>query len=463
MVGLVISIIWVDSDSNLKMAILDACRNNPFARSFRSASRGLARMDAPHGTLLMYATRPGDVAADGEGKNGVFTEHFLASLDMPGLEAYDVFKRTASKVYTATNKQQTPYFEGFILGDFVFNERSIEKTSSLSETHQNSKPTPHVSSEDKDEKLWRYISKSNDFMEIISFIRNNPSSVYVPLARQRIALLSKSNIKSYEPDTIIIEGGTFNIGDSTYKPRKERLNNIKVEPYAIGKYEITKRQFMYFIEDSGYITSNNGCMPFQFQKERKIPKGESWKAPGFDQSEDHPVVCISWKDAKAYTKWLSKKTGKTYRLPSEAEWEFAAKSKSRTRYSFGDDENNLCSYGNGRDESFNKYSAKNEWDIVNCNDNAVFTSVVGMYKPNKYGLYDMHGNVEEWTCSRNFDFVKTNGGRECLDSPSRRYQMVSKGGSWHWGPDFLASNARGWSHQTNSDSATGFRVARSLK
>ena len=129
-----------DSDSMLKMAILDACRNNPFNSSFRSATRGLVRMNVPTGTLLMYATRPGDVAADGEGRNGVFTQHFLASLDEPGLEAYGVFKRTATQVFEATNKQQTPYFEGFVTGDFVFNRAAKNVSKAARQTTASNSP-----------------------------------------------------------------------------------------------------------------------------------------------------------------------------------------------------------------------------------------------------------------------------------------------------------------------------------
>lgn len=109
-----------DANNDLNIVILDACRNNPFARSWRSASRGLAKMSAPKGSLILYATSPGDVAADGAGKNGLFTEKLMQSMDVEGLKVEDIFKQTAIAVSKASDREQVPYIEGVILGDFYF-------------------------------------------------------------------------------------------------------------------------------------------------------------------------------------------------------------------------------------------------------------------------------------------------------------------------------------------------------
>ncbi|MBU0499289.1 MAG: caspase family protein [Gammaproteobacteria bacterium] len=107
----------------MNLVILDACRNNPYARSFRSGgSRGLTRMNPAKGSLVLYATLPGDVAEDGKGRNGLFTEKLLASLDQPGLKVEEVFKQTALAVDQASGQKQTPWQEGVILGDFYFRE-----------------------------------------------------------------------------------------------------------------------------------------------------------------------------------------------------------------------------------------------------------------------------------------------------------------------------------------------------
>ena len=107
--------------NNLNMVILDACRNNPFERRFRSGSKGLAKMDAPKGSLMLYATSPGDVAADGKGRNGLFTQHLLTAMNIPNLKVEEVFKQTAIKVNSASSGQQLPWQTGVILGDFYFN------------------------------------------------------------------------------------------------------------------------------------------------------------------------------------------------------------------------------------------------------------------------------------------------------------------------------------------------------
>ena len=111
------------SKDQLNIIILDACRNNPYSLSMRSVQKGLASVIAPKGALVFYATSPGDVALDGNGRNGVFTEHFLASLDMPSLTIEKVFKKTAINVSKATNNVQVPWMEGVLLGDFYFETR----------------------------------------------------------------------------------------------------------------------------------------------------------------------------------------------------------------------------------------------------------------------------------------------------------------------------------------------------
>ncbi len=109
-----------EAGNGLNLVVLDACRNNPYARSVRSASRGLARMTPARGTLILYATQPGAVAADGDGRNGTFTKHLLAAMAAPGLEVEQVFKRAALAVDQETGGAQTPWVEGVVLGSFAF-------------------------------------------------------------------------------------------------------------------------------------------------------------------------------------------------------------------------------------------------------------------------------------------------------------------------------------------------------
>lgn len=112
-----------DAGNTLNIVILDACRNNPFARSFRSARSGLARMDAPTGSIVAYATAPGSVAADGSGRNGIYTKHLLQYLATPGLDISDIFFYTRKDVVQETNGQQVPWESSSLINRFYFQEK----------------------------------------------------------------------------------------------------------------------------------------------------------------------------------------------------------------------------------------------------------------------------------------------------------------------------------------------------
>jgi formylglycine-generating enzyme required for sulfatase activity len=168
------------------------------------------------------------------------------------------------------------------------------------------------------------------------------------------------------------------------------------------------------------------------------------------------VVCVHWEDADAYVAWLAKKTSKPYRLLSEAEWEYAARGRTSPgaypRFWFGDDEKVLCRYGNFQDQKAGNSGAS-------CNDGYDHTSPVGHYAPNAFGLYDMAGNVWQWTADcwhRDYSGAPGDGSawanRDC-------YERVIRGGSWYSNPWALRAAVRVSSSQ---DNAVGFRLARTL-
>ena len=120
-----------------------------------------------------------------------------------------------------------------------------------------------------------------------------------------------------------------------------------------------------------------------------------WRNSGFEQTDGHPVVNVSWNDAQAFCDWLSRKESKKYCLPTEAQWEYACRGRTQTRFYFGDDEEDLAKYGNVADASARKKFPDWSWTIK-ADDGYVFTAPVGHYQPNGFGLYDMHGNVWQW-------------------------------------------------------------------
>ena len=171
------------------------------------------------------------------------------------------------------------------------------------------------------------------------------------------------------PEMVVLPAGKFMMGS----PEGERgrdddegpQSQVTIpEPFAVGKYEVTVGQYAEFVRETKHKTGN--CY---------FPEGSSWENPGFKQSNDHPVVCVSWDDASTYAYWLSAKTGHEYRLLTEAEWEYAARAGTTTLYHFG-----RMILGNQ----------------ANYNSNNEGTVAVGSFPANAFGLHDMHGNVWEW-------------------------------------------------------------------
>ena len=190
-------------------------------------------------------------------------------------------------------------------------------------------------------------------------------------------------------------------------------------------------------------------------------QGRSWRDPGFSQTGSHPVTCISFGDAEAYLEWLSAKTGKTYRLLTEAEWEYAARAGTTTRFSFGDNEKELCRHGNGADLAARR-SIAGLGQSAACSDGYAYTAPGGTFLPNAFGLYDMHGNVRQWTqdCGHvGYAGAPTDGSAWISADCTTRIQ---RGGSWGYRPANLRSAYRDAIEPTLRRSFTGFRIARTL-
>ena len=174
------------------------------------------------------------------------------------------------------------------------------------------------------------------------------------------------------------------------------------KPFYLGTYHVTRGQFRQFVADTGY-NAEKGMKPGAFgwnpdKKEFGFNENYSWRNAGFEQTDEHPVVNVSWNDAVEFCKWLSKKEGKTYRLPTEAEWEYACRAGTTTRYSSGDDPKTLAKVGNVGDAAAKAKFPDWPWlkHAIKANNGYVFTAPVGRFKPNAFGLYDMHRNPWQW-------------------------------------------------------------------
>ena len=169
--------------NRLNIVILDACRNNPFARSFRSNAQGLAQMDAPSGTLLAFATAPGSVAADGSGANGLYTQHLVASLKTPGLKIEDVFKRVRVAVKRDSNGLQVPWENTSLEGDFYFRPGSGTPAALAVPTVPTAPVADHTAIEIV---FWESIKDSQNSMDFKAYLEKYPNGQFADIAKNRI-------------------------------------------------------------------------------------------------------------------------------------------------------------------------------------------------------------------------------------------------------------------------------------
>jgi formylglycine-generating enzyme required for sulfatase activity len=243
------------------------------------------------------------------------------------------------------------------------------------------------------------------------------------------------------PAMVVVPAGEFLMGDLQGDGYANELpvHSVRMaKPFAIGRFEVTFDDFDRFCTSSG-----RPCPP-----------------DGGNGRRDKPVIFVSWEDANAYAGWLSAQTGKTYRLPTEAEWEYAARGHNKDSRFWGKSEQPACRYANVADRSalqvFPKLTVLHQ-----CDDQFPLTSPVGSFVPNPFGLYDMLGNVWEW-CQDTYlpDYAKAApDGRAMTGWDENR---VRRGGSWFSIPRLVRSAARNgnpWSYREND---TGFRLVREL-
>jgi formylglycine-generating enzyme required for sulfatase activity len=231
-------------------------------------------------------------------------------------------------------------------------------------------------------------------------------------------------------------------------------------PFAVGKFEVTRDQFERFVRETDRPFPYS-CTWIKIGSEQELQPTWSFRFPGYFQEGNHPVVCVNWYEAKAFVAWLSKKTGKEYSLLSEAEWEYAARAGSQSRYYFGDDERFLCKFGNVADITDPSQLAVRP--LVECRDGYVRTAPVGKFAANAWGLHDTIGNAWEWVedCwNDSYSGAPDNGSPWLKGNCSIR---VARGGSW--GSIALNNRSATRSSRFNADMRAyhlSFRVARRI-
>ena len=229
---------------------------------------------------------------------------------------------------------------------------------------------------------------------------------------------------------------------------------------------MTRRQFDAFVSQTGYQTDaeKRGWGTYMNRGVSQIP-GRNWRNPGYEVGPDHPVACVTWNDAAKFCEWLSAKTGRHFRLPTEAEREYTCRAGTATRYFWGDDDKNG---GNGfcnvSDQTLKDYIKKNppvpglnSDGRVSWSDGYVFAAPVGCFRPNAWGLFDMSGNLWEW-CSDWFEKDYQNAQRVDPQGPGAGSGRVIRGGCFDETPRAFRSAKRLGFAPENADFGVGFRV-----
>ena len=238
------------------------------------------------------------------------------------------------------------------------------------------------------------------------------------------------------PLMIVVPGGEFVMGDPAGPPSVQPARRrVLAQPFAMSVHEVSVAEYRRFADVTGRTL------------DKRLTVSEE------------PARYLSWQDAVAFADWLSGETGARYRLPTEAEWEYAARAGTDTAYSFGDDPNDLCRYGNLADQSTAK--VYRQWDVADCDDGFSRLAPVGSYAANPFGLHDVHGNVTEWVLEcgmppyseADIDGTQVNTGQSCRTHGVR-------GGSWDGQAEALSSARRGFGEGRGDD--RGIRLLKEL-
>ena len=385
-----------------RLLIMDACRKDPESRLLRNSNqlelKNLQLAAPPQGVVALFSCAEGQSALEhSKLEHGVFFYHLLQGLrgqadgnrdNQVTLDEIVAFSKSETQSYARRVLQapQTPRQLGFFDGTWVLRELQPKML----------------------------------FAE----------SIGIQLA--------------------VIPAGSFLMGSAENEEGRSGdespQHRVQISrEFRLGRTEVTKGQFAAFVRDTGYRTEaeKDGQGGYGFDPETGNFKQDpqyTWQNPGFPQTDDHPVVNVSWNDAQEFLKWLSRKDGRRYRLPTEAEWEYACRAGSTTRYWNGDDAEGLAEIANVADGTA---KAKfDSWTTITARDGFVVTAPVGRFPANKFGLHDMHGNVWEW-CADWYDsaYYASSPGTD-PQGPSSGSSRVLRGGSWGNVPNLVRCASR---------------------
>jgi len=407
------------SGNPLNILILDACRDNPLPRRTRSAARGLSVTSIPSGakgTAIIYAAGEGQVAEDGpSGGHGVFADALLNALETSNLTLEQVIKKVTKNVLERTNGRQRPWSLASIQGDFYFNPQATP-IPKVSTTPASAAASSTISHTDIAHDVWLTVKESVDVETLRSYRKQFSDTPYALAADAKIAMLTGpmpgkpslptqaaakqadelASTRTHGPHQMVfMPADCYLMGSEPGSPghqSDEDYHRVCMGAFLIDRYEVTFEAYDEFARTTG----------------RDLPDDEGM---GRDK---RPVINVDWDDAWAYARWASDEYGAKFRLPTEAEWEYACR-------------------GGGRDEQYCGSDGPDEVAVYRTSA----TAPIGSKASNKLGIHDMSGNAWEMTCSP-YDVVGSmanagyqGGEMKCLEGYSHRIRSLSfRGGSW---------------------------------
>jgi formylglycine-generating enzyme required for sulfatase activity len=498
-----------DAKTDVNIVILDACRNNPFGGGSRDTGQGWAKTNAPSDTLVVYATSPGETASDGEGKNGLFTAALLGQMKN-GDELEVMFRKVKNDVNKASNGGQTPWSNSSVREEYSLSGR-IAKSAKT-----NNKPA-NAKAEQQDWEIVQNESNPSIFRE---FLRKYPDGANAPKAWERLEDLvwaaTKINWDKAKLQAFLDEfpQGKYaaEARDMQAEPAWEAVKNSKdkakyeafLKEYPEGKFAFEAKKeisrldavngnaedrknfvgmnFTYIkpgqflmgagnaeVEDARLVAGRTTFVKDETpQHTVNILNGfwlattevtnEQWElVMGNSKSSGCPkcpVEYVSWNDAKVFIRKLNERNdGLVYRLPTEAEWEYAARAGTST----------IFSVGNTLDATQANFNGELPYGEAVKSMGKGKPVVAGTYDPNKFGLFNMMGNVAEWcedVYTENFPSLPVDGSANTKGNPARR---VIRGGSWGKGGFSCRSASRDPQDADYRYSTVGFRVAATSK
>lgn len=446
----------VEGARRLKLVMLDACRNNPFAAGMRlsgkvkrSVARGFGRIEPEGDVLVAYASRHGTTADDGAEKHSPYTTALLAHMSEPGIDIRLMLGKVRDSVKAATSGEQVPHIYGTLGGRNVYLVPPKPGTDRARVT----------ALELRLKELEAKLKAKNETKVAVGVFPKKPKVT----PKQTLEPGAEFQDCSDCPKMVVIPAGSFLMGspDSEASRDSDEGPQRKVtipRAFAVGKFEVTVDQFAAFVRETGRDMGSRCSVWSKSKRIWQIRSGRNYRSPGYSQTGSHPAACVDWQDAKSYVSWLARKTGKPYRLLTEAEWEYATRAGTTTRFHFGAREKDLCAYANGADRS-----TSFDWRNKSCSDGVGdTTAAVGTFKANAFGLHDLLGNVWEWVedCwNQNYPGTPTDSSYLTTGNCNLR---VLRGGSWNNGPGNLRSADRYGGDIVSPVNDTGFRVARTL-